>query len=260
MSDEPNHTMANIADLLGEPGRITSLVGGGGKTTLLHAIGAQLGPKVILTTTTRMAAHEIGDARLLVGPSSAELAANVARDNRPVLVWDRIDDSVVGEPKGVGVKLDAPAGWLEFVDYVVVEADGSRGHPAKAPAPHEPALPKGPVDVVAVIGADALGRVIADQCHRPLRLAATVGCSPFERLTPERAAVLLTHPNGGRQGVSTDGGFAIAITKVDDPALPLVDRLVVSLAELAPTTPVHLFEDRSRFRRCPTDGSTAAST
>ena len=241
MSYEPNHTMADITDLLGEPGRITSLVGGGGKTTLLHAIGARLGPKVILTTTTRMAVHEIGDARLLVGPSLAEIAANVSRDDRPVLVWGRIDDSGSGEPKGVGVKLDAPARWLELVDYVVVEADGSRGRPAKAPAPHEPALPKGPVDVVAVIGADSLGRVIAEQCHRPLRLAAVVGCSPFEYLTPERAAVLLTHPEGARQGAPTDGGFAIAITKVDNTVLPLVDRLVASLAELAPTTPVHLF-------------------
>ena len=145
----------------------------------------------------------------------------------------------------MGVDLTAPASWLDLVDYVVVEADGSRGHPAKAPAPHEPAIPTGPVDVVAVIGADALDRVIADQCHRPLRLAAVVGCSPYERLTPERAAILLTHSDGALQGAPAEGNFSIAITKVDDNVFRLVDRLLVAVAELSPSTPVHLFDDHS---------------
>tara|TARA_B100000676_G_C17990845_1_gene794795 strand:- start:183 stop:929 length:747 start_codon:yes stop_codon:yes gene_type:complete len=247
MSYPQGCSMAEIADLLGGPGRVTALVGGGGKTTLLHAIGALLGPKVILSTTTRMAASEVGNARLLLRPSPSELAANVALDNRPLLVWDHLDHSVANEPKGVGVRLDTPASWLELVDHVVVEADGSRGLPAKAPAPHEPALPEGPVDVVAVIGADALDRVIADQCHRPLRLAAVVGCSPFERLTPERAAVLLTHQRGALQGVPDGGSFTIAVTKVDDTSLPLVNRLVASIVERSPTTPVRLFQDMGRF-------------
>lgn len=223
---------STIPDLLGGPGRITALVGGGGKTTLLHALGAHLGRRAVLTTTTRMAAHETGDARLLLGPTPGELAAMVADDDpRPVLVWDRVDEAAAGGPKGVGVDPGLPATWLALVDHVVVEADGSRGHPAKAPAPHEPALPVGPVDVVAVIGADALDRVIADQCHRPLRLAAAVGCSPYERLTPERAAILLTSPAGSRRSVPDDAGYAVAVTKVDAATRPLVDRLQAALAD-----------------------------
>lgn len=241
---------STVADLLAGPGRITALVGGGGKTTLLHALGAHLGRRAVLTTTTRMAADETGHARLLLGPTPAEVAAAIADDDpRPVLVWDRVDEAASGGPKGVGVDPGLPSTWLSLVDHVVVEADGSRGHPAKAPAPHEPVLPGGPVDVVAVIGADALDRVIADQCHRPLRLAAAVGCSPYERLTPERAAVLLTSRAGSRRSVPDDAGYAVAVTKVDDATRPLVDRLADALADRAPDVGVH------RFDAEPGDGS-----
>jgi probable selenium-dependent hydroxylase accessory protein YqeC len=128
------------------------------------------------------------------------------------------------------------------VDYVVVEADGARGLPAKAPGRHEPALPDGPTDVLAVIGADALNRVIADQCHRPLRVAAVIGCSPYERLDPVRAAILLSHPDGARRGV--DNGFGIVVTKVSPINRPLVDRLVAAMAEQLPGVPMHLIADQ----------------
>ena len=233
---------AHVSDLLGTPGRITALVGGGGKTTLLHGLGTYLGRRAVLTTTTQMAADEVGGARLLLGPSRDEIAEAVADDDpRPVLVWSRIADKASGGPKGLGVDRDAPSSWLALVDHVLVEADGSRGHPAKAPAPHEPALPAGPTDVVAVIGATALTRVIADQCHRPLRLAAAVDCSPYERLTPERAAILLTSPDGARRSVPMDAGYAIAITMVDEDSRPLVDLLVAEVARREPETPVHQF-------------------
>ena len=39
-----------IPDLAGDPGRILALVGGGGKTTLLHALGRHHGNRAVLTT------------------------------------------------------------------------------------------------------------------------------------------------------------------------------------------------------------------
>ena len=41
-------------------------------------------------------------------------------------------------------------------DIILVEADGSRGKPLKAPAPHEPVLPSKAACVVAVVGAKPL--------------------------------------------------------------------------------------------------------
>ena len=93
-----------------------------------------------------------------------------------------------------------------------------------------------------MIGADALNRVIADQCHRPLRVAAVVGCSPYERLDPVRAAILLSHPDGARRSV--DNGFGVVVTKVSSTNRPLVDHLVETMAEQSPGIPMYLITDQ----------------
>jgi hypothetical protein len=85
--------------------------------------------------------------------------------------------------------------------------------------------------VITVIGADALDRVIEDQCHRPMRVAAVVGCRSYDRLTPERAARLVTSDRGGRKSVSPGARHAILITKVTDINRPLVERLIAALGD-----------------------------
>ena len=59
-------------------------------------------------------------------------------------------------------------------EIILVEADGSRGKPLKAPAPHEPVLPSRTTCVVAVIGAEALGSPLTEQHVHRWRLVAEV--------------------------------------------------------------------------------------
>ena len=207
-------------------GEIVALVGGGGKSTLLSAFGEVYGQGTVLTTTTKMGTDQLGGANLLISPSEEKLAAEINK-SFPVLIWDRVD----GE-KAFGVDYLIPKSWLPQATRVIVEADGARRRPAKAPAPYEPVLPEGVTTVVAVIGADAINRVIEDQCHRPLRVAAVVGCSPYERLTPERAAVLLLDSHGSKKGVESNVRFVIVVTKVSSKNQKLVDSLVDEILRL----------------------------
>ncbi|MEC7383234.1 MAG: selenium cofactor biosynthesis protein YqeC, partial [Actinomycetota bacterium] len=150
----------------------------------------------------------------------------------PVLVRAGVKDG-----KSIGVRPSVCDDWFSdhsLCDVVLVEADGARHRPFKAPANFEPMLPDKTTTVLAVIGADALGRVIADQCHRPLRVAAVAGCSPYERLTPARAATVLTSPYGSFKECPTQARKVVVITKVqsrqNDPTNALlVDELVDSL-------------------------------
>lgn len=172
-------------------GDVVALVGGGGKTTTMLALGAEAVLRrwpVALGTTTKVGLEQIPDPAAFVHGG---------------IVGDKFTGA---DPASI-----APLA----TGLVVIEADGARGRPAKAPADHEPVIPSASTLVVAVIGADALGRVIADQCHRPLRVAAVVGCQPYERLTPARAATLLTDDRGGRKGVGAPARFAVLITKVE---------------------------------------------
>ena len=217
--------LAGAAAALGIGRRsLVALVGGGGKTTLLFALGRQLPARTVLTTTTRMGRDRTGGFPCLVDPSDAELAAAFENEDA-VLAWRSAD-----ERKALGFDPEVVDGWFESdaADHIVVEADGARRLPFTAPAPWEPPIPSAATHVVACIGAEALGYVIADRLHRPLRVAAAAGCSPYERLTPARAANALTSPVGMRKNVPGDARFTVAISGAD-PADPQVSALADEL-------------------------------
>lgn len=198
---------------------LIALVGGGGKTTSLAALGSQLGGRTVLTTTTKMGRDQLGRFATLDAPSDDELRD--ALRGGPVVVRTRTDGH-----KAIGVEPTACDRWFadsSLVDNVVAETDGSRTKPFKAPRPLEPIIPTAATTVLAHIGADALGRVIADQCHRPLRVAGVAGCSPYERLTPARAAAVLLDERGSRKNVPTTARFVIVVTKVESSNQRLVD-------------------------------------
>ncbi len=220
---------------LGERAHV-ALVGGGGKTTLLHALGHQLEGSTILTTTTRMGHDQAGGF-----PVVAPDADPVGRaQEETILVWSRLEEAKTSTVKARGVGPEDCDRWASLVDYVVVEADGSRQRPFKAPGPMEPVVPITTTHLISVIGADALGRVIADQCHRPQRVAALAGCDPYRRLSPAYAATVLLHPNGARRACPERAVFSVVITKVDDDSRPLVEELVAELLAREPDLPVVL--------------------
>ena len=102
--------------------------------------------------------------------------------------------AIVGTPCGDGKFGPPEQSWAELctlADYVLVEADGSRGLPLKAHLPHEPVLPQEAGQVIAVLGLTGLGRPIAEAAHRPERYAGLAGCAPEDVATPERAARVL---------------------------------------------------------------------
>jgi len=201
---------------------LVSIVGGGGKTTLTFAIAEQLPGRRIITTTTKMGREQRGTAPVLIAPTDDEIA-EALRGHKVVQVWGGIDDY-----KALGCDPDVVGRWLGLVDHVVVESDGARRNPFKAPRPFEPPVPQSSTVVIAVIGAEALGRVIADRCHRPLRVAAVGECSPWERLSPVIAARVLTSDRGSRKNVPSTARFVVVINKVrpgDEAAAELAEVL-----------------------------------
>ncbi len=202
---------------------LVSLVGGGGKTTALFALGQQVRGTTIMTTTTKMGSSRTDDHHLAIGPNDDELTKSLAQHQR-LLVWSEVDG-----PRALGVDAASCDRWFDLADHVIVEADGSRRRPFKAPADHEPVIPTRTTVLVACIGAAALGEVIAEHCHRPELVAAVAGCSPTDRLTPERAAAVLMSSDGSRRHEPAAARFVIAISRVRHEHRNLVDALVDQL-------------------------------
>lgn len=224
---------------------LVSLVGGGGKTTLLFTLARRSGPRAIVTTTTKMGRDQTGGLPVLDGPTDDQIG--VALDeHRAVLVRRRVAGTKVAGVDGPTCdRWFDPASGLA-ANHVLVEADGSRQLPFKAPRPLEPVIPARTTLLIACVGAGALGRVIADACHRPLRLAAVAGCSPYQRLTPERLAAVLASERGSRKNCPPQARYVVVINQVTDRHLPFVGDLAGVIGSAFPIVAVAADEDLGR--------------
>ena len=161
----------------------TALTGGGGKTTAMYLLARELrrAGTVICTTTTRIFPPE--HLPVLDGSSVPALREALAR----------YGCVCVGAPAEQGTLAQAldPARLAGLADYVLVEADGSKGLPVKAHLSHEPVIPAGTGLVLTLAGASAFGRPVREAVHRPERFCALTGASPEDPVTAETLARLL---------------------------------------------------------------------
>ncbi len=181
----------NLASALRiEPG-ITAIIGSGGKSTLLKALGLELmraGGRVLLCTTTHMlpvagvpwdgSNRRLGAAPWKPGAAhvsgcTCEACAGLARGS--------ICQAGVLDPE-TG-KLSSPAEPLgelaQRFDYVLAEADGSKRLPLKAHAAWEPVIPSGTANIVWIVGASGLSKPINEAVHRPELFCERCGCKPI---------------------------------------------------------------------------------
>ena len=190
----------DLREPLGVRPGVTSVVGSGGKTTLLEALAAELPGTVVLTTTTHILPFP--DVPTLVDPMRKDVVRELAR-SRVVCVGSRAAGGEKDAPGGTAEyaagsekiateKLAAPACGIEALtdvaDYVLVEADGSRQLPLKAHAAWEPVVPACSTRTILVAGASGLGRPVFEAVHRPEVFCELVGCTPEDAATPERVA------------------------------------------------------------------------
>lgn len=184
------------------------LVGGGGKTTVMYELAAawaDCGRKVLVLTSTH-----------ILRPTDGSFAADV-----PVVqnLWHQGRYAVIGTPELSTGKLTAPPQGLYNelqlqADVILCEADGSRHHPCKAPAAHEPVLLPDCDMVLAVAGMDALCRPLAQACQRPQLAAALLGCSAEKIIDAQMLASLLLSEQGARKNVGARA-YYIVLNKCD---------------------------------------------
>lgn len=202
----------DLAHAFDVPNGVTSLVGGGGKTTLMLALAGELaeaGHSVIVSTTTH-----------IFPPDGMTTLTNATEDEaKAALAEHRL--ICLGSPAENG-KLSAPklsvAAMERLAEYVLLEADGAKRQPLKAPAEHEPVIPPETKLVIAVLGLDGIGKPASESAFRAERYAALNGKTVRATVTPTDAARVLTHPNGQRKGVGEQMRFCVLLNKADDAA------------------------------------------
>ncbi len=205
---------------IGKEGELVAFTGGGGKSSLMIALAQQLPGKVLLTTTTRMFADQI-DAACAILPATACTYPDLSLlDDRERPTEKTIIVGPLQADKVTGIPLDLPQRLLARpdIDIVLVEADGSKMLPIKAPAAHEPALPLGVNLVVPVVGIDALHQPIKEAAHRPELVSRLLGKDEGDSLTKVDIATLVSHEEAGLKEVPAKVRVVAVINKVETSA------------------------------------------
>jgi molybdenum cofactor cytidylyltransferase len=100
---------------------------------------------------------------------------------------------------------------------VIIEADGSRMRPFKAPAEHEPVVPAETSLVVPVAGVDVLGRSLSEEyVHRAALAAALSGATFGDSVSPDIVAKVLAHTSGGLKNAPPTARVIALINKVEN--------------------------------------------
>ena len=218
-----DHHRGQLLELLGSPLHQLpgALVGGGGKTTLMYNLAAHCarkGWRVLAATTTH-----------IMQPPGGVWAQTDAELFR---LWKCGSYAVAGTAAHGG-KLTAPPQaqlerWMTLADIVLIEADGAKRMPCKAPAAHEPVLLPQCDTVLAVAGLSALRHPLREVCFRA-ELAAELLCVPQDaQLTPELLANLLASEAGGRKAVG-DRSFYVVLNQVDTKEQAALARQVADI-------------------------------
>lgn len=184
-------------------GDLVSLVGGGGKTTLMYRLVSELraqGLNAAAATTTKIGPPRPEDgAGLLCAPTYEEARRHLERHGGAAV----LGREVLGAGKVGGI----PPEWCErlvaeaVVDVLVVEADGSARRPLKAPEAWEPVVPIATTAFVAVVGLSCLGEPLDESVVFRAERASLVSGFPLGTIiTPELLAALLVAPEGLLRG------------------------------------------------------------
>ena len=197
------------------------LVGGGGKTTLLYELAehfAAQGRRVLVLTSTH-----------ILQPDAAFYAENAAAARA---LWQRGSYAVIGTPEPASGKLTPLPLYAELwqqADIILCEADGAKRLPCKLPAAHEPVLLPECDIVLAVAGADALGRALGEVCFRfELAQGWLPEAGSDVKVDAELLACLLTDERGARKNVGSRAYYVI-LNKCDTITEELAQKVRTAL-------------------------------
>jgi molybdenum cofactor cytidylyltransferase len=206
-----------------------AIVGSGGKTTLLFQLARTLGQPVIVAATAHMHIDQLNLAdRHWIAREPRDLAGLGSSPDGVTLVTGPVS----GE-RTLGLDVATLVRLHEFCQAqslpLLLEADGSRQHPLKAPTDHEPPIPDFVNMVVVVTGLSGIGKPLCpDSVYNPDGFSALARLATGEMINPQVIANVLNHPNGGLKNIPAAARRVALLNQCDSADLQSVG---LSLAE-----------------------------
>lgn len=208
--------MKNIANLLSlRPHEVMSIIGCGGKTTLLWGLARHYSAQAVLvSTTTKIGwpapgicssmtdAKQIGALIPPAMPSPGIHLAGTLYDDKA-----HIKSLPVSDLEAI----------LPGFDKAFIEADGSRNLPLKGWAAHEPVVPDFCTVTVGITTISAEGDIVNEKnVHRPNIFCRLSGAQMNGPVTLEHMAAAVAHPEGLMARAA--GRKVLLVNQLDSPA------------------------------------------
>lgn len=202
-------------------GLVVSVIGGGGKTTLLDRLASECAERelsVILTSTTKF---EVNSSISRIVEDETEKFWSVLERRAP-------DEHILAVAKGrfggknrlLGFNTQVVGELRRFADVVIVEADGSRQRSLKTHRQFEPVIPYETTSTIIICGADIVGEPLNDKTvHRAEMFAKKWDLRVDHTLTPEIVARELISPYSYLKNIPIHSGISIFINKADKNAV-----------------------------------------
>lgn len=201
------------------PHTVVSFAGAGGKTTVLFQLAREMTVRstVIVTATTHLGEWQtpLADRHIIAShPGETQLPKEGV-----TLVTGKIEngralpvDSItLSQLRAESENRNAP---------LLIEADGSRQKPLKAPAAHEPPVPEFTDLFVYVAGLGVLGKPLTDEhVHRVEIFSQLSGLFLGSPVMPQAVIRVLTHPQGGLKNIPSRARRVALLNQADTPEL-----------------------------------------
>ena len=202
---------------------MVSLVGAGGKTTLMFRLSRELedaGERILTTTTTKiLRPTEDQSANVVVSGD----VRDVIRKLEECLVEHRHVTAARGDlvPEGKLTGFDPSAMediWeTGLFPWILVESDGAAGRPLKAPADHEPVVPPCSSLVIGVVGLDSVGKPLEGRHVFRSEIFSRISGLPLgSPVTEESIASMIQHPKGLFKDCPVGARRFVLLNKAED--------------------------------------------
>jgi len=205
-------------------GGVISLVGAGGKTSLMFRLAHELaraGESVLTTTTTKIyeprpeqSQHLILSGSLTEFLEAAHQALKIHRH------FTAAAATIADQRKLHGYAPEfIQAIWNNrLFRWIVVEADGAAGRPLKAPAEHEPVIPDCTSQVVGIVGLKGAGRPLNQQwVFRNELFSQITGLAEGAIMTEDAFIAALVNDRGIFKNSPVHADKIVFCNQADDP-------------------------------------------
>ena len=195
-------------------GSCIALLGGGGKTALLHKLAAEIAkyyPSVLQTSLTKTAFHQSDKPLILNEIDIAKLKSQKFDRNPLFIIGEKITNEKL---KGIS-ETDLDIIRHQF-DITIFECDGARNKPLKVHTEYDPIVPDFTTHVIIIVGADVINTRVSDGLvHRPELFCKMWNVKPAFQVDTDFIVKVLTSDDGYHAKIPNNMEIVYFVNKWD---------------------------------------------